>query len=93
MGVPMGNNWSLAVNNLTSVAVLVFAFGFIAARLKSDVRIPEAAYQLISIYLLFGIGLKGGHALREVTFNSFWKAAVATIMLGIIIPMVAYLTL
>ncbi|MEY3904621.1 MAG: Na+-dependent bicarbonate transporter superfamily, partial [Actinomycetota bacterium] len=42
-------SWSLAINNLTSVAVLVFVFGFIAARLKSDVRIPEAAYQLISI--------------------------------------------
>lgn len=89
----MGDNWSLAVNNLTSVAVLVFAFGFIAARLKSDVRIPEAAYQLISIYLLFGIGLKGGNALRDVTFSSFWKAALATIALGIIIPIIAYLTL
>ena len=86
-------SWSLAINNLTSVAVLVFVFGFIAARLKSDVRIPEAAYQLISIYLLFGIGLKGGHALRDVTFSSFWKAALATLLLGVIIPICAYLSL
>ena len=89
----MDNSWSLAANNLTSVAVLVFVFGFIAARLKSDVRIPEAAYQLISIYLLFGIGLKGGNALRDVTLVSFWKAAVATLALGIIIPILAYATL
>lgn len=89
----MDSSWSLAANNLTSVAVLVFVFGFIAARLKSDVRIPEAAYQLISIYLLFGIGLKGGHALRDVTLGSFWKAAVATLFLGVIIPIFAYVTL
>jgi hypothetical protein len=86
-------NWSLTINNLTSVAVLVFVFGFIAARFKSDVRIPEAAYQLISIYLLLGIGLKGGHALRDVSFESFWLAALTTLALGIIIPLGAYLSL
>ena len=86
----MSSSWSLAVNNLTSVAVLVFVFGFLAARLKSDVRIPDAAYQLISIYLLFGIGLKGGHALKDVTLGSFWKAAITTLALGVVIPFFAY---
>jgi hypothetical protein len=93
LGVEILINWSLTINNLTSVAVLVFVFGFIAARFKSDVRIPEAAYQLISIYLLLGIGLKGGHALRDVTFSSFWLAALTTLALGVIIPLAAYLTL
>lgn len=92
-GSPNVNNWSLTINNLTSVAVLVFVFGFIAARFKSDVRIPDAAYQLISIYLLFGIGLKGGHALKDVSFGSFWLAAVTTIALGVIIPFGAYAVL
>ena len=58
----MSSSWSLASNNLTSVAVLVFVLGFFGARIKSDVRIPEPIYQMISIYLLFGIGLKGGQA-------------------------------
>jgi hypothetical protein len=87
------SNLSLALNNLTSVAVLVFVFGFLAARLKSDVRIPEAAYQLISIYLLFGIGLKGGNALKEVSFDSFWIAAATTLSLGVVIPLFAYVAL
>jgi len=87
------SNLSLALNNLTSVAVLVFVFGFLAARLKSDVRIPEAAYQLISIYLLFGIGLKGGNALKEVSFDSFWIAAATTLALGVVIPLCAYVAL
>lgn len=84
---------SVAVNNLTSVAVLVFILGFIAARIKGDVRIPEPVYQMISIFLLFGIGLKGGHALKETSFDSFAIPALATLALGIAIPTMAYFTL
>ena len=84
---------SVAITNLTSVAVLVFILGFIGARIKSDVRIPEQIYQMISIFLLFGIGLKGGHALREVSFSSFAGPALATLGLGIIIPLIAFMAL
>ncbi len=89
----MSNSWSLASANLTSVAVLVFVLGFIGARIKSDVRIPEPIYQMISIYLLFGIGLKGGHALKSVTASSFIKPAFATLLLGILIPLSAFFIL
>ena len=84
---------SVAITNLTSVVVLVFILGFIGARIKSDVRIPEQIYQMISIFLLFGIGLKGGHALREVSFTSFAGPALATLGLGILIPFIAFATL
>ncbi len=89
----MSNSWSLASANLTSVAVLVFVLGFIGARIKSDVRIQEPIYQMISIYLLFGIGLKGGHALKSVTASSFIKPALATLLLGILIPLSAFFIL
>jgi len=89
----MSSSWSLASNNLTSVAVLVFILGFIGARIKSDVRIPDSVYQMISIYLLFGIGLKGGHALKDTSFSSFAMPAVATLGLGVLIPLLAFLTL
>lgn len=89
----MSSSWSLASNNLTSVAVLVFILGFISARIKSDVRIPEAVYQMISIYLLFGIGLKGGHALKSTSFDSFALPAAATLSLGVIIPVFAFVIL
>ena len=84
---------SVAITNLTSVAVLVFILGFLGARIKSDVRIPEQVYQMISIFLLFGIGLKGGHALKGTSLSSFAAPAIATIVLGILIPVIAYLTL
>jgi hypothetical protein len=84
---------SVAMNNLTSVAVLVFILGFIGARLKSDVQLPDSIYQLISFFLLFGIGLKGGNALKSSSVNDFVMPALATIALGIVIPVIAYITL
>ena len=84
---------SVAIANLTSVVVLVFVLGFIGARIKSDLRIPEPVYQLISIFLLFGIGLKGGHALKETAFESFALPAIATLALGVLIPFLAFAAL
>jgi hypothetical protein len=84
---------SLAINNLTSVAVLTFVFGFIAARLKSDVRIPDAVYQVISVYLLLGIGIKGGHSLHGTKFDDFLAPALSTILLGVLIPLIAFFSL
>ncbi len=86
----MSENLQLAFDNLTSVSVLVFALGFIAARFKSDIRIPEPVYQIISVYLLFGIGLKGGVALRNSNGSGIAIPIIATLILGILIPLLAY---
>jgi hypothetical protein len=93
MGGSTVSSVSVAVTNMTSVAVLIFILGFLSARIKSDVRIPDQIYQMISIFLLLGIGLKGGHALKDTSFSSFAGPALATIALGIIIPLVAFGTL
>ena len=84
---------SVATANLTSVAVLVFVLGFIGARIKSDLRIPEPVYQFISIFLLFGIGLKGGHELQGTPFSSFALPAFTTLALGVLIPFLAFAAL
>ena len=51
-----------AITNATSPPVLAFVLGLIAVAIKSDLRLPEALYQGLSIYLLLGIGIKGGVA-------------------------------
>ena len=84
------NSWSIAQANLMSVGVLTFIFGFFAARLKSDVRVPDAIYQFLSIYLLFGIGLKGGHSLKSSSFSELATPALTTIACGILIPLLAF---
>lgn len=81
----------LALVNLTSVPVLAFALGILAITLlRVDLRLPEAVYRAMSIYLLLAIGLKGGVALREAGISGLVAPALAGIMLGILIPIAAY---
>ncbi|NDA88515.1 MAG: sodium-dependent bicarbonate transport family permease [Actinobacteria bacterium] len=56
-------------------------------------RIPDPVYQIISVYLLFGIGLKGGVSLRHSTVTGLAKPVVATLILGCIIPALAFFLL
>lgn len=89
----MSESLDIAISNLTSVSVLVFALGFLAARFNSDIRIPDQVYQIISVYLLFGIGLKGGVSLYHSGANGLLRPITATIVLGIFIPLIAFLIL
>jgi hypothetical protein len=84
------NTGSVLIENLLSVPVLVFALGLFAAVFKGDVRLPDPVYQAISIFLLFGIGLKGGHSLKGVEVKDFALPAISTILLGALIPFLAF---
>lgn len=84
---------SLLIGNLLSVPVLVFTLGVIASLIRSDLRLPEPVYQAISVFLLFGIGLKGGHSLKNVALSEFISPALAVLVLGSVIPMIAFFTL
>lgn len=84
------SSWSIAQANLTSVGVLAFIFGFLASRVKSDVRLPDAIYTFLSIYLLFGIGLKGGYSLKSSSISELLTPALTTVVCGIVIPLLAF---
>jgi hypothetical protein len=81
----------LVIANLTSPAILCFFLGIIAALVKSDLRVPPAVHETISIYLLFAIGLKGGFAIANSTFQELILPALATVTLGIITPLLAFI--
>ena len=83
----------LAVLNLTSAPVLAFALGLLAAALRADLRLPDAVYQATSMYLLLAIGIKGGVALREAGLSEVWAPVVAALLLGVLIPVVAFAVL
>jgi hypothetical protein len=70
--------------------VLAFVLGLIAVAVKSDLRLPEALYQGLSIYLLLGIGIKGGVALSEANLNQVLLPILGTLVLGIVIPVLAF---
>ena len=80
----------LALTNLTSPPVLAFALGLLATALRSDLKLPDAVYQALSIYLLLGIGIKGGVALSESSFEQIIGPLLGTLALGIVIPVAAF---
>lgn len=83
----------LLVQNLISPIVLAFALGMIARWVKSDLEIPDAIYQALSIYLLFAIGLKGGVAISETPATELVGPISITLILGILTPISAYFVL
>ena len=86
-------SFEIAASNLLSVGVLAFVLGALGARVKSDVRLPDSIYQFLSIYLLFGMGLKGGHSLKSFEFGELVTPVIATLICGVLIPLIAYVSL
>ena len=51
------------IGNLMVPTILFFVLGLLAALVRSDLAIPDAAAKFLSLYLLLSIGFKGGHSL------------------------------
>ncbi len=70
--------------------VLFFLLGLIARIAKSDLRLPEALYEALAIYLLLAIGLKGGVQLAQQPLATVLPQALAAIALGAAIPLLLF---
>ena len=70
--------------------VLAFVLGFVAILVKSDLKLPDGLYASLSIYLLFAIGLKGGVALSQAPLSDLWGPILATLVISIVTPTLAY---
>lgn len=81
------------VESLLDPVVLFFLAGLVAGVAKSDLRLPESIYEILSIYLLIAIGLKGGIELHESQIARVIGPALGTISLGVTIPFIAYVIL
>ena len=79
--------------NILSPIVLAFALGIAAGLLKSDLELPEPVLKLISIYLLFSIGLTGGQELAKVRLADITTLLAVTVALVFAIPIVTFAVL
>jgi hypothetical protein len=70
--------------------VLFFVLGVAAKLAKSDLRLPEALYEALAIYLLLAIGLKGGVELARQPALAVLPHALAAMALGASIPLLLY---
>ena len=78
------------IENLLDPTVLFFLVGILAGISRTDLRLPEAIYEMLSIYLLLAIGLKGGVQLATLNLSTVLVPSLAAISLGLIIPVIAY---
>ncbi len=67
-----------------------FALGIVAGLAKSDLRIPPAIYELLSMLLLLTIGLKGGVELAQSSFAGLAPQIVAVLAMGFVFPLLLF---
>lgn len=70
--------------------VLFFVLGLAAGLLRSDLTIPSALYETLSIFLLVAIGLKGGVELAKNPLLEVLPSGLAIVLAGAVIPLVAF---
>lgn len=75
---------------MPDIVVMFFLLGLFAGLVRSDLSLPKAAYDTISLLLMLTIGLKGGLALYG---NLDWRLLpqlLSVIALGACIPLVLF---
>lgn len=75
---------------MPDIVVFFFVLGVVAGLARSDLKVPEAAYDTLSILLMLTIGLKGGLALHGQLNWSMVPELTGIVMLGVFIPLACY---
>jgi uncharacterized protein len=70
--------------------VLFFMLGLAAGLARSDLRLPGAIYEFLSVILLLAIGLKGGVELAQQSLLVLLPQVLAVIVMGLALPLAAY---
>jgi hypothetical protein len=81
---------STLADNLLTAPVIAFVAALAATLMRFEIRLPEALYPILSTFLLLAIGVKGGKALAASSLGDIWKPLLASIVIGVITPLVAF---
>lgn len=71
---------------MIDAVVLFFILGVVARLGKSDLKLPQALYESLSVFLLLAIGLKGGIELHKQSLAAVLPQILACMALGAMIP-------
>lgn len=70
--------------------ILFFLLGLAGGLLRSDLKLPSALYETLSIYLLLAIGLKGGVELANHSLLALLPKMLTVLAVAAIIPLLAF---
>jgi hypothetical protein len=83
----------LLATNLLQPILLAFVLGAIAGFLKSELELPEPVIKLLSIILLFSIGITGGREIAQVRVADIADTLLVTVLLIFAIPTLCFVVL
>lgn len=72
---------------MPDIVAMFFVLGVVSGLLKSDLNLPKAAYDTLSLLLMLTIGLKGGMALHGNFSASLMLEVGVVLAIGFIIPL------
>ena len=75
---------------MVDVIVLFFLFGLAAGLVRSELKLPPALYDSLSVFLLLTIGLKGGEGLAQQPIGPLLPQLGAVVLLGVAQTLVAF---
>lgn len=67
-----------------------FLLGVFAGLMRSDLRLPKAVYELLSMLLLLTIGLKGGIELSQQPLGRLVPQVLAVAAIGLVVPLAVF---
>lgn len=73
---------------MPDIIVMFFLLGLVAGLVRSDLTVPKAAYDLLSLMLMLTIGLKGGIALHGQLRLSLLPELAGVILIGALTPLI-----
>jgi len=78
---------------MLDVVVLFFLFGLLAGLVRSELKLPPALYDTLSLFLLLAIGLKGGVGLAQQSLQPLLPQLALVILLGVVQTLLGFAVL
>ena len=75
---------------MPDIVIMFFVLGVLAGVAKSDLKVPQAAYDTLSILLMITLGLKGGLALHGQVTWQLLPEVITVLLIGAAIPLALY---
>nr|WP_221629849.1 MULTISPECIES: sodium-dependent bicarbonate transport family permease [unclassified Synechococcus] len=92
-GSKVSDFFTLFLKQVQSPTLGFLIGGIVVAALGSQLKIPDSIYKFITFFLLLKVGLSGGIAIRKSNLTELLLPALAAVVLGILIVLIARFTL
>lgn len=87
-------DFNLLIGNFLNPPILFFVLGLLAVLVKSDLEIPAPIPKILSLYLLFAIGFKGGVGVAAGGLKAqIVVVLAAAVVMATVVPLYAFFVL